>query len=56
MDQGYVAEYDSVLNLFDKKDSIFRSLCDEANLTRVDIMRIRKEHETGLKGIHLDTN
>ncbi|PPR03716.1 hypothetical protein CVT24_007391 [Panaeolus cyanescens] len=44
MDQGKVAEFDTVLNLFDKEDSIFRSLCDEANLQRADILRIRAEH------------
>ena len=44
MDGGKVAEFDTVLNLFDKEDSIFRSLCDEANLQRVDIVRIRAEH------------
>lgn len=45
MDGGRVAEFDTVLNLFDKADSIFRSLCDEANLQRVDIMKIRAEHD-----------
>ena len=44
MDGGKVAEFDTVLNLFDKADSIFRSLCDEANLQRTDIVRIRAEH------------
>jgi ATP-binding cassette, subfamily C (CFTR/MRP), member 1 len=44
MDRGKVAEFDTVLNLFDKSDSIFRSLCDEANLQRTDIVRIRAEH------------
>ncbi|KAF9447357.1 multidrug resistance-associated ABC transporter [Macrolepiota fuliginosa MF-IS2] len=44
MDGGKVAEFDTVLNLFDKEDSIFRSLCDEANLTRADIQRIRADH------------
>jgi len=44
MDEGRVAEFDTVLNLFDKEDSIFRSLCDEANLQRADILRIRSEH------------
>ncbi|TFK23809.1 ATP-dependent bile acid permease [Coprinopsis marcescibilis] len=44
MDQGKVAEFDTILNLYDKEDSIFRSLCDEANLQRVDILRIRAEH------------
>ncbi|THG96760.1 hypothetical protein EW026_g5132 [Hermanssonia centrifuga] len=41
MDAGRVAEFDTPLNLFDKEDSIFRSLCSEAGLTRQDIVRIR---------------
>lgn len=41
MDAGKVAEFDTPLNLFDKADSIFRSLCDEAGLTRQEIVRIR---------------
>ncbi|KAF4584938.1 hypothetical protein EYR40_001764 [Pleurotus pulmonarius] len=41
MDNGKVAEFDTVLNLFDKDDSIFRSLCNEALLSRQDILRIR---------------
>ncbi|KAG2004853.1 ATP-binding cassette transporter [Coprinopsis cinerea AmutBmut pab1-1] len=45
MDDGRVAEFDTVLNLFDKEDSIFRSLCDEANLSRADILRIREEQK-----------
>ncbi|KAF9044293.1 multidrug resistance-associated ABC transporter [Panaeolus papilionaceus] len=44
MDDGQVAELDTVLNLFDNPSSIFRSLCDEANLTRNDILKIRQEH------------
>ncbi|KAJ7148941.1 multidrug resistance-associated ABC transporter [Mycena crocata] len=44
MDQGQVAEFDTVLNLYDKEDSIFRSLCNEANLQRADILRIRAEN------------
>ena len=44
MDSGEIAEFDAVLNLFDKEDSIFRSLCNEANLQRSDILRIRAEH------------
>ena len=43
MDAGTVAEFDTPLNLFDKRDSIFRSLCDEASLSREDILRIRGE-------------
>lgn len=41
MDGGRVAEFDTPLNLFDNDSSIFRSLCDEAGLTRQDIVRIR---------------
>ncbi|CAL1711021.1 unnamed protein product [Somion occarium] len=41
MDAGKVVEHDTPLNLFDKEDSIFRSLCNEAGLTRQDILRIR---------------
>ncbi|RPD56133.1 multidrug resistance-associated ABC transporter [Lentinus tigrinus ALCF2SS1-7] len=41
MDAGKVAEFDTPLNLYDKEDSIFRSLCNEANLSRQDIVKIR---------------
>ncbi|KAJ3720533.1 multidrug resistance-associated ABC transporter [Lentinula raphanica] len=41
MDAGQIAEFDTVLNLFDREDSIFRSLCNEAHLSRSDILRIR---------------
>ena len=41
MDAGRVAEFDTPLNLFDREDSIFRSLCNEASLSREDIVRIR---------------
>ncbi|PCH38966.1 ATP-dependent bile acid permease [Wolfiporia cocos MD-104 SS10] len=41
MDAGMVAEFDTPLNLFDKEDSIFRSLCNEAGISRQDIVRIR---------------
>ncbi|PBK66109.1 multidrug resistance-associated ABC transporter [Armillaria solidipes] len=44
MDAGKVAEFDTVMNLFDKEDSIFRSLCNEANLQRSDIERIRIDY------------
>ncbi|KAF8882129.1 P-loop containing nucleoside triphosphate hydrolase protein [Infundibulicybe gibba] len=45
MDAGKIAEFDTVLNLFDREDSIFRSLCNEANLQRSDILRIRADHD-----------
>ncbi|GLB40936.1 putative ABC transporter transmembrane region [Lyophyllum shimeji] len=52
MDAGEVAEFDTVLNLYDNESSIFRSLCDEANLQRSDILRIRAEHNPHLIHIH----
>ncbi|KAF7798058.1 hypothetical protein EIP86_009270 [Pleurotus ostreatoroseus] len=50
MDAGKVAEFDTPLNLFDKEDSIFRSLCDEASLSRQDIVRIRASVHTTQSG------
>ncbi|KAE9399630.1 multidrug resistance-associated ABC transporter [Gymnopus androsaceus JB14] len=44
MDAGQKAEFDTVLNLFDREDSIFRSLCNEAGLSRADILRIRASY------------
>ncbi|KAK0542683.1 hypothetical protein OC845_006498 [Tilletia horrida] len=41
MDKGQVAEFDAPLTLFDRTDSIFRSMCDAAKLTREDIVTIR---------------
>ncbi|KIM43822.1 hypothetical protein M413DRAFT_434825 [Hebeloma cylindrosporum] len=49
LSEGKIAEFDTVLNLFDKADSIFRSLCDEANLQRADIVKIRNEHSVILQ-------
>jgi len=42
MDAGQVAEYDTPLALFDRKDSIFRDMCEKASLSREDILRIRE--------------
>lgn len=41
MDAGEIAEFDHPLALFDKPDSIFRSMCDAAKLSREAILRIR---------------
>jgi len=49
MDAGEIAEFDTVLNLYDNETSIFRSLCNEANLQRADILRIRADAHTSLK-------
>jgi len=45
LDAGEIAEFDTVLNLFDKENSIFRSLCNEAGLSRQDILRIRQQSQ-----------
>ena len=47
MDGGRVAEFDAPLTLFDREGSIFRSLCDEAHLSRQDILRIRASVRAG---------
>ncbi|ESK94758.1 abc transporter [Moniliophthora roreri MCA 2997] len=44
MNDGKVAEYGSVMELFDTPHSMFRTLCDEADLKREDIARIREAH------------
>ncbi|KDR79232.1 hypothetical protein GALMADRAFT_243140 [Galerina marginata CBS 339.88] len=44
MDDGKVAEFDTVLNLYDRHDSIFHSLCEEARLERADILKLRQQH------------
>ncbi len=41
MDSGRVVDFDTVLNIFDKEEGIFRALCDEASLNREDILKIR---------------
>ena len=41
MDAGRVVEFAAPLALFDREDSVFRSLCNEANLSRQDILKIR---------------
>ncbi|KAI0795051.1 multidrug resistance-associated ABC transporter [Abortiporus biennis] len=41
MDEGHVAEFDTPINLFNRESSIFRSLCDEANLTYEQILHLR---------------
>jgi hypothetical protein len=51
MDAGKIVEFDTVLNLFDRSDSIFRSLCEQANLSRADILRIRAENGDGVPSV-----
>ncbi len=46
LDFGEVKEFDTPLNLYDSEDSIFRSMCEAARLTREQIVRIRDNHGT----------
>ena len=48
MDAGQIAEFDSPLALFDRPDSIFRSMCDAAKLSRDAIVRIRAGEDVTL--------
>ncbi|KAF8317717.1 ABC protein [Clavulina sp. PMI_390] len=42
MDKGDVAEFDAPLNLFDREDGIFRSMCETSHITRDDIVAAAK--------------
>ncbi|KAJ7669805.1 hypothetical protein B0H14DRAFT_3538606 [Mycena olivaceomarginata] len=37
LDAGKLAEFDTPLNLFNKDEGLFRSLCDKSNITSSDI-------------------
>jgi ATP-binding cassette subfamily C (CFTR/MRP) protein 1 len=50
MDGGTVTEFDAVLSLFDQQDSIFRSLCDKAGLSKQDILQIQQESLADVEG------
>ncbi|KAJ3741472.1 ABC protein [Lentinula detonsa] len=39
MDQGSVAEFDTPLTLYEKRDGIFRSLCEKGGISMDDIVR-----------------
>lgn len=49
MDRGRVAEFGEPLELFDREGmgerSLFRALCEEAHLSRSEIVRIRSGAE-----------
>ncbi|TYJ52286.1 hypothetical protein B9479_007101 [Cryptococcus floricola] len=47
MDAGKVAELDTPLHLFDQPGSIFRSLCDKSKITRMELLRIRRDAGLG---------
>jgi ATP-binding cassette subfamily C (CFTR/MRP) protein 1 len=50
LDQGKLAEFDSPLNLYDREDSMFRSMCEAAHLDRETILKIRNEVPTIQEG------
>ncbi|KAJ7887700.1 hypothetical protein B0H13DRAFT_2666470 [Mycena leptocephala] len=37
LDAEKIAEFDTPLNLFNRNESLFRSLCDKSNITSGDI-------------------
>ncbi|KAJ5579757.1 uncharacterized protein N7459_005742 [Penicillium hispanicum] len=41
MDQGQIAEMDSPLALWDRKDGIFRAMCDRSGISREDILEVK---------------
>lgn len=41
LENGTVAEFDTPMKLFNQKDSIFRGMCDAAQLDGEAILRIR---------------
>lgn len=41
LDKGIIVEFDSPLSLFDEETSIFRSMCNAAQLDKEAILRIR---------------
>ncbi|KAH8823225.1 multidrug resistance-associated ABC transporter [Flagelloscypha sp. PMI_526] len=43
MHQGNVGELGPILELFDQEDSMFRKLCNDASLTREDVLKLRHE-------------
>lgn len=42
LDAGAIVEFDTPLNLYDLRDSVFRGMCDAANLNKTDILRIKE--------------
>ncbi|KAH8827646.1 multidrug resistance-associated ABC transporter [Flagelloscypha sp. PMI_526] len=42
MNQGIVGELGPVLDLFDQENSMFRKLCNDASLTRDDVLKLRR--------------
>ncbi|KAI5452226.1 hypothetical protein NCC49_000792 [Naganishia albida] len=49
LDQGTIAEFDTPLNLYDREDSTFRSMCEAAHLDRETILKIRNQGPAPLK-------
>ncbi|WVW86813.1 hypothetical protein I302_108868 [Kwoniella bestiolae CBS 10118] len=43
LDKGEVKEFDTPLKLFDKRDSIFRDLCDKKHIRGGELLRIQEE-------------
>lgn len=43
MDKGMIAEFDTPINLFSQADGIFRSMCEQSNISREDIEKAKTE-------------
>lgn len=54
MHDGRVAEFDAPLTLFDRQGSIFRQMCDQANLTRSNIVEVQTNARSALIRAHGD--
>ncbi|KAJ7824343.1 hypothetical protein B0H13DRAFT_1919155 [Mycena leptocephala] len=52
LDAGKIAEFDTPLTLFNRNESLFRSLCDKSNITSGDIEKaITSDDETSTKDL-----
>jgi ATP-binding cassette subfamily C (CFTR/MRP) protein 1 len=49
LDKGTIVEFDTPLSLYDQESSIFRSMCDAAQLDKEAILKIRNEGAVGVK-------
>ncbi|EPQ52646.1 ABC protein [Gloeophyllum trabeum ATCC 11539] len=51
LDAGLIAEFDTPMNLFSRRDSIFRAMCERSNITLEEIKRAR-ENIAGASDTH----
>ncbi|TXT16096.1 hypothetical protein VHUM_00599 [Vanrija humicola] len=51
MDAGEVVDFASPLELFEKEDSVFRSMCDQSRIDREEIVRAKADNDVGAKSL-----